>query len=45
MVLRYPKTSSSRYVGTQIIRDHQLRDKAILLEEFAHQFQRRMLIL
>ncbi|MSP44159.1 MAG: hypothetical protein EXR08_12515, partial [Alphaproteobacteria bacterium] len=24
--------------------DHQLKDKAILLEEFTHQFQRRMLI-
>ena len=44
MVLRYPKISSSRSIGTQVIRDHQLRDKAILLEEFAHQFQRRMLI-
>ena len=43
MVLRYPKVLSSRSICTQVIRDQEIGDKTIFLEELAHQFQRSML--
>ena len=44
LVLLDPEFAGGGAIGPQVIRDRQLRDKAVFLEELAHQFQCGMLI-
>ncbi len=44
MPLRQAEIAQSSTVGRQLVSDEGIRDKALSLEQFAHQFERRLLV-